>query len=157
MAKGVEFEFVQYRTGEMKHAASALVKNFAVYSGIVGTELWLTLMGDLSKIIDNQLPYECLWKTSALDVLFSGFTDPIPIINEGRVIFSPKEPRFIFQEKMNPDVRPAVRTHVQRVTNAIVREMHDVYRMDVKKEPLTLTFPKEEYVRRVEVFNALLL
>src|SRR3989344_6247804 len=121
-----EFEIVKYRTDEMVHASKELIYNYAQYSGIRGTELWPIMIFKVADIIHNQSSKHCEWTTPGLSIRFSGFLPTLPRINEGKLEYSAKEPHFTLVEGVEYDLRPAVKTHINRVTSAIVEEMHDV-------------------------------
>lgn len=156
--RNAEFEVVQYRKPDLLHASIRLIRNFVDYSGIVGTNNWGYLLSNLAMAIRDETNVHILWSTPVVDVRFTGFSEPIPIPAEDRIIFVAREPRFVFEEKRDDSIRPSVVTHVQRVTDAIAQEMVDVYRLEiVEQSPIVLIFPKAEYAKSVEVFNAALL
>ncbi len=155
--KSVELEVVHYRTDEMVHASRKLIHNFVTYSGIEGTNMWGEVLYTVADFIKQQLPHECVWRAEGLDVRFSGFQSPIPIVREEKVVYAAREPHFVIYERPDSDLRPTRRTHINRVTTAIAREMEDVYHMQAGGSPLVLSFPKREYAKSVEVFNAALV
>lgn len=155
-----ELEIVTYRTDEMVHASKELIHNYAQYSGIKGTELWPIMIFTVADIIHNQLKKPCEWTTQGLSIRFSGFLPTLPRINEGKLEYSAKAPHFTLEEGVEQNLlRPAVRTHINRVTNAIVEEMQDVYKLEaVKDADLTfLSFPKDKYAKSIEVITTPLL
>ena len=133
--RSVEVEFVRYRTREMMHTARQFIYDFAQYSGIPETRQWGLLTVNLCEIIRQQLPTECIWITPVLDIRFSGIPQPIPKIKkDGGIIFAASEPRFVIEEKRNDEIRPPVRSHVERVVKAIATEMRDVYHLRINRD-----------------------
>ncbi len=156
-ARTVELEVVQYRTDEIIHASGRFIHNFVTYSGIEGTGMWGDVFMTIADIIQNQSDLQCTWRAQGLEITFTGFQPPIPTIRDERVVFSAREPRFIVEKTHNSDLLPSKRTHISRVTSAIAREMQDVYRLRGEDNPSTLIFPKQEYAKSIEVFNAAML
>lgn len=154
--KSAELEVVQYKTGDIGHATGRLIYNFAQYSGIVGTEVWPRMQFQLLSLIKDQLPYQVRWNAEGLEINFSGFLDPRPIIREGRLVYESPEPRCVFCEHPG-EVSPTFRTHIGRVTSAIAQEMEEVYCLQVESDPLTLKFPKSIYSSKIELFKAVIL
>lgn len=155
-SRSVELEVVHYNKPAMVHASKELLHNFAQYSGVEGADTWGTALVLVAGIIENQASEICLWRAQGIRMTFTGFQRPIPTIKDERLVYTARPPRFVIEEP-NDDLLPSKRTHVERVTNAIVREMSDVYHLQVNQDPLTLVFPKEEYAKRIELFNAALL
>lgn len=154
--RSVEIEMVKYRVSDIDHATGRLLYNFVNYSGISGTETWLRLRSEIFSLIRDQIPFNLLWEASGLDIHFSCFLEPRPVIRDGNVRMISPEPRFAFIER--PEfMRPSVRTHVGNVIDAIAREMHDVYKLKVEHNPLLLIFPKEEYAKKIDLFTVPLI
>lgn len=152
----VELEMVQYRTADIGHATDRLIRNYAEYSGIEGTKQWPRMWHQVMLLIRDQIPFNCLWEARGVDISFSFFLEPQPRMINGGLIYSPPEPRIAFTER--PEfVRPSVRTHIGRVIEAIAREMHEVYHLAVKKDPVALVFSNNEYARRIDRFSVPLL
>ena len=88
---------------------------------------------------------------------FSGFPPPINPRREGDdLIYGVPDFGFAFLET-NDLVLPRERTHIEKVTRAIAEEMANVFHLDLRKDPLQITFPRELYVKEVVVFDAALL
>jgi hypothetical protein len=158
MARTAELEIVTYRTEDMVHASRELIHNYAKYSGIPGTDLWSRMIVRVAEIIKNQLPSPCEWTTPGLSVRFSGFLPTIPTLSQGRLEYSAKSPQFELQEGWPYELRPAIRTHISNVTNAIAAEMHEVYKLEVERgDPMCLSFPKDQYAKSVDIVTVPLL
>ncbi len=154
----VELELVKYRTSDVEHASVVLLKLFAHYSGIFGTEQWVRAMFPLLDIIRRQKPVPHELNAEGVSVAFSGFPRPVPVIKDGeRIVYQAREPRFTIEDRLD-EVLPSRRTHIERVTAAIAEEMQATYKLLVtERRPLTLAFPKERYAAEVAVFQAALL
>lgn len=149
--RNVEFEVVQYRTNEMIHASKNLIYNFAQYSGISGTEMWPRMIYKVAEIIHNQLPQQYTWQTPGLNIGFSGIPQAELWKVQDELVCYADEPYFALQEGVSYDLRPALRTHIQNVTQAIIDEMQDVYKMEVVKDQsaFLLKFPKQSYAQKL--------
>ena len=156
IAKEARIELVTYRTDHISEATIALIKNFAEYSGIYGTRQWVSAIIHLLKIIESQKPQQFSLNAEGLEVSFSGFPNPRPLIRDGSLVYEPKEPRFIIEDRWN-DILPRQRTRIARVTSDIASEMRDVFRMKIEYPPYTLIFPKQEFAKERVVFNAAIL
>lgn len=156
--KGVELEVVNYKTDEIANTAATFIYLYAKYSGIFGTEQWIDSISRLIDTIHNQKPMQHLLSADGVDIAFSGFPLPIAQVREEGVIFASREPRFVVTDRMG-DLLPSARTNILRVNDEITREMSEVYRLKVVKDPTTLIFPKEEYAKEGErvIFNAALI
>ncbi|MBI2330129.1 hypothetical protein HYU94_01960 [Candidatus Daviesbacteria bacterium] len=154
--RGAELEVVQYKTHDIKHATRILIRNFAFYSGIAGTEIWPTMQYQLLSLIEEQTPYEITWATKGMELKFSGFLEPRPLIKDGKLVYESPEPRCVFFEQPG-EISPTIRTHIGRVTSAIAREMKEVYYLQIETDPLVLRFPKELYSKRIDKFNVTIL
>lgn len=156
MGRNAEVELIEYRIGDIGHTTGKLIYNFAQYSGIAGTREWPKVNYAILMSIRDQTPLVCLWETAGIDVHFSCFLNPKPIIKGNGISFESPAPRFVFIER--PELMtPSLRTHVARVTDAIAQEMQDVYYLHIEKDPLTLIFPKEKYAKRIDRFTVPLL
>lgn len=155
MARLTELEMVSYRTSDIEHASFVFIQSFAKYSQIAGTGTWIAYLEGLIQIIRNKEPRKYKLTASGIDLWFSGFDPPMPKMDNGKLTFESNEPGFAV---LNNDraILPRERTHVERVTGAIMEEMGKVYHLDVHKNPKVLKFPKELY-GKVEVFSAALL
>lgn len=152
MSRNVEIEMVKYKVSDIDHVAGRLIYNFVQYSGIAGISSWISLRSAIKPLIQSQHPFNSLWEAGGLDIHFSCFLDPRPVIKEEGVSYTSPEPRFAFVER--PEfMTPSQRTHVGRVTQAIAREMESVYHLQVEQNPLILIFPKNEYAEKIEKFN----
>ena len=152
----VELEVIQYDTHAIGHATSGLIHNIAEYSGIGGTKDWPRLWYEVMTLIRDQTSFNCLWEANGMDVNLSFFLEPRPRIIKGELLYSSPEPFISFIER--PEfVRPAVRTHIGRVTDEIAQEMQDVYHLRVERNPLVLVFPNQEYARKINRFRVPLI
>lgn len=157
MAAGnAELEVVEYRVSDISHVTFELIYNFAEYSGIAGTVAWMGVGLEILPLIRNQRPVELICKGRGINVALSYFALPEPETTDEGVIFSSPEPTIAFSERPE-SITPTLRTHVSRVTDAIAREMEEVYHLRVEKDPLRLVFPKEEYAKSIDYFNVALL
>ncbi len=156
MARTAEFEFVEYRKEEMIHASTQLIHNYARYSDLQGTGQWTRVLLNLAAIIRNSRTEGIKWATPGLNITFSGIPQNTPGLEDGRIIYSADEPHFILDQNVPVPVRPVLRTHIERVTEAIVDEMRDVYKLEPRKKDslLYLNFPRRLYAERVEVVRA---
>lgn len=155
-AKEARVELVTYRTDHISEATVALVANFAKYSGIFGTRQWISALVQLLRIIENQQPQEYFLNAEGIEVSFSGFPNPRPLIREGNLVYESKEPRFTIEDRWD-DILPRQRTRIARVKSDIADEMEDVFHMKVESPPYTLIFPKQEFAKERVVFNAAIL
>lgn len=149
-----ELEVVTYRIEEMLHASRELINNYAQYSGIPGTELWPRMIFRVSDIIKNQLQTPCEWTSPGLSMRFSGFMPTGQRENEeGKLQFSADEPMFTLQEGWPHYLRPAIITHISRVTGAIVEEMQNVYKLNAISDGAShyLKFSKDKYAKSIDV------
>ena len=157
-ARSVEVELVRYRTADMIYSTGQLVHNFAQYTDLEGTATWPRALATVARKIQQELPTPFRWQTKGISIEFSGFRNPMPIIGDRGVIFKAREPNFIFiEDGLSEEVRPTLLTRVGQALEDIVQEMHDVYRLDIDRNPLRLIFPKAEYAKSIEVFNAAML
>lgn len=154
--RSVEFEMIRYKTHDIGHATGRLIYNFAHYSGIVGTEVWPRMQFELLSLIKDQTPYQVRWNAEGIEINFSGFLDPRPIIKEGRLVYESPEPSCVFFEQPG-EVSPTLRTHIGRVTSTIAQEMKEVYCLQIDRNPLTLKFPKSLYSSKIELIKAVIL
>lgn len=155
MSKLVEFEIAKYKISDIEYATVQLVTLFAKHSGIAGTNYW---MNSLLKPHDNfnqEKPSGWTLPARGLELTFSGFKNPVPTIEDDRVVFKSRDPRFTL-EPVHHELRPKERTEVEKVTEEIVMEMNEVYKLQVDNYPTTLTFPKDLYAE-VERVNAVML
>lgn len=150
--RSAELEVVQYKAQDIGHVTGRLIYNFAQYSGIVGTQSWATMQFQLLTLIRDQVPYKVTYNAKGIEIRFSGYLEPRPVIKEGQVIYQSPEPSCVFFEQP-AEVSPTTRAHIGRVTSVIAQEMEEVYYLQVVKDPLTLKFPKPIYSRRIERFK----
>jgi hypothetical protein len=155
-----ELEIVTYRTEEMMRASKQLVRNYAQHSGLPGTELWPRTIAMIVDIIRNQSPRTCSWTTPGLSMEFSGFPTPRERVNEeGEIKLVADEPMFTLDEGWPYYIKPILRTQINRVTGAIVEEMHDVYKLEVSNNGNFhyLKFPKGQYAKNIDIVTVPLL
>lgn len=155
-AKEARVELVNYHTDHIVEATVALIRNFAVYSGIYGTGQWGRAIVHLLRIIENQKSQQFSLNAEGIKVSFSGFPNPRPLIQEGELVYESKEPRFTIEDRWD-DILPRQRTRIDRATSEIAEEMKAVFRMRVEYPPHTLIFPKKEFARERVVFKAAIL
>ena len=156
VAKEARVELITYQTDHICEATVALITNFARYSGVYGTKQWIGALIHLLEIIKNQKPQEYFLNAEGIEVSFSGFPNPRPLIRDGSLVYEPKEPRFVIEDRWN-DILPRQRTRIARVTSDIASEMRDVFRIKIEHPPYSLIFPKQEFARERVVFNAAIL
>lgn len=153
----VKLETVQYNTIEIARATAALIRNFAVYSGIFGTEQWIQSLFHLMKIINEEKPQPYSLTAEGIGIEFSGFPKPIPQTQyDGEVVFRSLELSFTIRDKA-AEVLPSARNRIEKVTPQITKEMQDVFKLRVDRNPYRLSFPKEQYARSIKVSNARLI
>jgi hypothetical protein len=153
----VELEIVDYNIPKIEEVGQKLVVLFAKYSKIEGTAQWL--FEDLIKLradIRAQKQKGRLLEADGLEVSFSGFLKPVPVVKDDKIVLQTREPRFKIEEK--PEVlRPRARTYLQNVTEAIAMEMNEAYHLrNLNSSPLTLLFPNDIYadnIRNIRVDN----
>lgn len=155
-SKNVELEVVQFKAKDIGYVTTRLINDFAQYSGVVGTKQWPKLWYQAMTLIRDQIPFNCIWEAGGVDINLSFFLEPRLRVIDGKLIYSTPEPRISFIERPET-VRPAVRTHISRVTGQIAQEMQDVYRLRIERDPLVLVFPKQEYASRVDRFTVPLI
>lgn len=156
IAREARVEFVNYHTDHISEATVALIKNFAEYSGIYGTRQWVGAIIHLLRIIENQQPQELSLNAEGIEIFFSGFPNPRPLIKEGNLIYESKEPRFTIEDRWNY-ILPRQRTRIARVTSDIADEMRNVFHMRVEYPPYSLIFSKQEFAKKRVVLNAAIL
>jgi len=155
-ATSAELEIVRYKEQEVGHATGKLIYNFAEYSNITGTETWKRLWVGVIDLIKDHEALDVMWRLNGLDVHFSYFLDPVPIIREGELVLATPEPQITFFEK-EESLLPSQRSHVRKIAGIIAWEMESVYHLRVERYPLRLFFPKEEYAKSIDYFNVALL
>lgn len=154
--KEVELVVVDYKTDEIENTSVTLIKNFAIYSGILGAREWARHLVSLSDIIQNQKPTPYLLSAEGIEIRFSGFPNPAPILRDGKVIFEPREPRFVITDS-DDLLLPSESCHIGKITDEIGKEMEDVYKLRRETNPQSLIFPKTEYSRSITVFEGVLI
>lgn len=156
--KEVALEIVDYKTDDIEYASTFFIKTFARYSGIIGTNEWVYGLYKLREIINNQKPESHILPAEGLEISFSGFPQPTAKIREDGLIFTAREPRFTFFDKIRESgLLPSSRNHIESMVSAINEEMTSTYRLRIDKDPLSLVFPKEEYARSITVFDATMI
>lgn len=146
-------EFVNYRTEDIKYASAALVYNFAKYSGVFGTRQWMSAILVLSEIVREQKPQRFTLRAEGLSLAFSGFSFPIPYIENSVVIYRAREPRFVIEDQ-GALVLPRKRASIERAIREISSEMERVFKLESMERPQTLIFPRGEYAREIVVYRA---
>jgi hypothetical protein len=154
--RSVQLETVTYRIDDIEHASRVFVKTLAQYWMVLDTDQWIAYLMTLVQRIRQQHPRTAALHVEGLEITFSGFPRPIPVIEDGEVIYRSREPRFTLQSTAEY-IAPSRRTYLERLTTAIAEEMQAVYRLSVDQPPLTLIFPKHEYARQVTAVRAPLL
>lgn len=153
MIKEAEVELVNYKTDEISEASVRLITLFAKYSGIYGTHQWVGAIVHLLKIIELQQPEQLSLEAEGVGVSFSGFSNPRPLIKDGKLTYKSKEPRFVIEDRLGY-ILPRERTRIARATADITEEMEDVFGMTVESPPHTLIFPNRQFAKQATVFNA---
>ena len=156
MVENTELEIVRFKEDDIRHATGKLIYNFAEYSNITGTEIWKRLWIDMVGLIKDHAALDIIWRAEGMDIKFSYFLDPMPLLRGDEFIYSTPEPKVTFMERWG-EVIPSKMDHVSKISEAIAWEMEDVYHLKVEKDPLTLTFPKAEYAKSIDYFNVALL
>jgi len=150
-------EVLSYKIPEIEHAAGTLVHTFTKFSEIAGTRVWPPYAKGLSDRIKDQTPFPYLLRAPGFALRFSGFPPPnVPRSEGDELIFGPPDLGFAFLET-DDLVLPSERTHIQKVTKAIAEEMAKVFHLDLNRDPLQVTLPRDLYVKEVVVFNAALI
>ncbi len=155
-AKEATIKLINYRTDRIAEATVALITNFAKYSGIHGTRQWVGGIIRLLEIIENQKPQEFSLNAQGIELSFSGFPNPKPLIRGGELFYEPGEPRYIIDDR-GQDVAPTHRTRIARAAEDITDEMADVFHLKVKHPPHTLIFPQDRFVKETIIFRAAIL
>ncbi len=154
--RSVGVETVTYRIDDIEHASRVFVKTLAQYWAVFNTDQWVSYLMTLAQRIRQQQPRAATLRLEGLEIVFSGFPRPIPVIENGEVIYRAREPRFTLQHTTEY-LLPSRRTYLERLTTALAEEMQVVYHLYVDQPPLTLIFPKHEYARQVTAVRAPLL
>jgi hypothetical protein len=149
----VELETVEYNLANMEHVAGQLLYNFAAHTDILSEEAWIGARLAIANTIREQSRNPVVVESSGLQVVFSGFTEPVPLIDNERVIYVARNPRFTFRDSAG-HIPPHQRTYNHRATREIMEEMSIVYHLKTKDYPPTLLFPKAQYANRIEVTSA---
>lgn len=152
-----EVEVLSYNIPRIEQAAGTLVHTFTKFSDIAGTRAWPPYAKGLSSWIKDQRPFPYWLRAPGLRLRFSGFPPPEDMRSEqGKLIFGPPDLSFAFLPG-DELLLPSERTHIQNVTTAIAEEMSKVFHLELRKDPLAITFPRDLYVKETVVFNAALL
>lgn len=146
-------EFVTYDTKSIEEASLVLLTLFSEYTRIEGAKQWTQAYITFQKEIQRQGQRPWTFIAEGLDLLFSGFTKPIPQIEKDKVVYKTREPRFVVEEKPY-EVLPSKRAYIESVTDEIAMEMNEVYHLGITSQPLTLIFPKETYAQDIVLFDA---
>ncbi len=154
--KEAKIELTKYRVDDVITASLALIQYFTRYSGVIGVEQWANSIGRLIDIIEGQKSDPYAFSAEGLELAFSGFPHPIPLIVGGKVVYRAREPRFVVLDHL-AEVLPRQRTKIARATASIAGEMEDLYRMKIDVHPWTFIFPKERYAVEWVVFDAAIL
>ena len=155
-AKEARVEFVNYHTDHIAEATVALFTIFAKYSGIYGTPQWVGELFPLLTIIEKEKPEKFSLNAEGIEISFSGFPNPRPLIREGNLIYESKEPRFTIEDRWET-ILTRQRTKIARATSDIAGEMKDVFHMRIEYPPYALIFPKQKFAKEKVVFNAAIL
>lgn len=155
-SRSAELEIVRFKEDDIRHATGKLIYNFVEYSNIMGTDIWKRLWIDLVGLIKDHTALDVIWKAEGMDIKFSYFLDPMPLLRDEEFIYSTPEPKITFMERWG-ELLPSRMDHVSKIAEAIAWEMEDVYHLKVEKDPLTLIFPKEEYAKSIDRINATIL
>lgn len=156
MSKEVQLEIVNYRTDHIAQVSVALIRDFAEYSGIYGTQQWVGGLVHLLRIIENQQPLGFKLTAEGVELFFSGFHNPIPVIKNENIVFQSREPRFTIRDKA-AEVLPRQRTRIGRAISDITEEMRSVYHLRTEPFPCVLIFPKQQFAKEQTIFAATLI
>ncbi len=152
-----EVEVLSYNIPRIELVAGTLVHTFTKFSEIAGTRAWPPYAKGLSDWIEDQRPFPYWLRTPELALRFSGFPPPEDVRSEGgKLIYSPPDLSFAFLNGKQL-VLPSERMRVQKVTTAIAEEMAEVFHLDLRKDPLAISLPRDLYVKETVVFDAALL
>ncbi len=155
----VEYESIQYRTGEMLAASDELIAQYAHYAGIDGTENWPRVLFAVRRIIKNQSARNYEWNMPSISLEFSGFPQTLEQVSGDNIYTSPA-PYFEIKQGTEYTLLNARRkTRLARVTQQILESLADVYKLEPawNNPAFTLRFPKEHYAERIEVKQGVLL
>ncbi len=154
--KEAKVELVTYNIDDIKEVTVALISTFAKHSEIYGTEQWIGGIFQTLKTIDKQQQTGFSLIADGVEVAFSGFPRPRPLIKDGGLIYEAREPRFTIEDH-GQDVRPKEKTKIAKAASDIAQEFKKVYHLRSEYPPHVLIFSKQEFAKEIVFFSAAIL
>ncbi len=152
----------RYNIGRIKLVNSDLIEAYADAPEIDGTETWPRFLDTLNIKVEQQLgqyipilnqtsEQKKNFKLQAKGIIlsFSGYQALLPVIchttDGDRVIYQPREPRFVIEEKFE-DLSVLEERKLMTANYRILDTMRRKYPLKVSfEDPPTLIFPMEEF------------
>lgn len=153
MAK-LEAYLPTYNIDAIQEAATSVIKNFAKYSGINGTKNWFKSLEDIADTIAKQKREQFRLEAEGWNLVFSGFSVPVPIVENDIVKYKPRDPRFVFSESNGFLSLPSERMYAERISLAIAVDTQEVYGTRIEPRPLSVVFPIEKFSNEIAIFEA---
>lgn len=149
------FEQVNYRLSDIEHTMLQFLFNYVKYSDIKGVNQWFCDVGTLSKIIREQQQRSFKLKAQGLIVSFSGFASNATSESDGHILTT-AEPQIHIAQDTKVALTLSRSQYLQEFTQANMREMEEVYKLDPNYKNNTLVFPKNYYAS-TQLFPVVLL
>ncbi len=154
----VLWEKVEWNKQDIEDTAVRVVGFYTHALAFLGTNRWVKFaVSDLIPFIRGKVRKPVELYAEGFSLVFDGFAKPIPIIEEGRVIWREKEPRFTFFDESLQFLPPRLRTVLYQTNVAITGELSDTYKLKIARDPYSFVFPKDYYARRTSQYQVTLL
>ena len=151
-------ERVFWRREDIKHTVLKIASFYCNGLPHLGTKRWIDF--------EERIIHVAMGKADLKEVKLPGdafaliFIPPwptlIPRIRSNKVVWEEREPRVVFFDDTYLNLAPSFRHQIYAVNNAIAKEVSEVYRVAISRDPFAFIFPKNEY-GRVAVERAVIL
>ena len=154
----VLLELVEWNREDIEDTAVRVVGFYTHSLAFLGTNQWVKFaVSDLLPFIRGEARRPVELSAEGFNLVFDGFDKPFPIIEERRVIWREKEPRFTFFDESFEFLPPRLRTVLYQTNEAIAEEVSDTYKLEIARDPYSFIFPKDYYARRTSQHQIILL
>lgn len=154
----VLWEQVEWNRQDIENTAVRVVGFYTQALAFLGTNRWVRFaVSDLIPLIRGETRKPVELSAEGFNLIFYGFGRPLPIIEEGRVIWREIEPRFTFFDKSFKFLPPRLRTILYQTNEAIANEVSGTYKLKVVRDPYSFIFPIDYYARKTSQYQATLL
>lgn len=165
MPKEALLQQVEWRSADILHSALKLIGHGIEYlaplgtagwSGVAITQLLPSILVDrnISRHFFGPIQFPAIGFTL---IFFGPNRPPVERVYEGVSIYRHSEPKFIFSDHSYQVLPPRVRTAFYSLCEEIGREMSEVYKLRLSRNPLSLTFPLTEYAKIEGLVRAAML